>query len=809
MFISKNLFFCSMIRLTRDPVFFLLSGSLFVVTFAHADLIYLKDGYVLEGKVKRDHQLELDPSTKEPVAYPRGLFQVDDGCRRIHFLPSQARIAEREEASKEEKFASSKMIFIPHNRPMPSIWEVLQVEPWDEKWERGFIFNGPTGKVGLKQHLGAITPTWARVDAVNRHRWGCMYLTREFDDKTLRALFDSHPDIMDKESLPQPDRTTRKLRRIDFWLQAGRFTEATNESESLKKLGGDSSKQAGEALATIAKIKAREELERVKRLIHGHQFKTAAKALTSFPENDATEKTAGEFRALRADMDSLAEREREHLELLTWVESGLQANEELKGTIGEIRIYFHADGMDRLESFLGQARSAKKTAGNGGPGEKAPTLAALAVSGWILGNAGADPSPLVAADLARMRRLVINYLSSKDSDRRSSILGQIRQALTKRKFEELCQMLPYLPPVQPESSPPLVPREFIPPVTEPGKPRFALQVPPDYHPGRSWPLMVALHGSGETLKDHADKWSKAAAEHGYILLLPLWELGGPKAGYAYSPKEHDAVLDAIHETRKAYSVDSDKVFLFGYEAGANAAFDIGLSHPDLFAGVMPMSGGSFYFAQAYWRNAQNVPFYVVNGDYAGELNAKNREIFTNWAGRSFPMLWVQYKGRGIEWFSGEVPNIMDWMRTKKRAFPLTALGNSNAGGPLGTEFRTSRPTDNHFYWLRAEELNPASQNTGMRYNPGINPASLSGWVDATTNKAYLKTTGCSQVKFLVCRNTKGESVLRLDKPISIQHQLKTVWNQKKVEPSLETLLEDQRIRGDRTVQVMLEVSFKP
>lgn len=322
-------------------------------------------------------------------------------------------------------------------------------------------------------------------------------------------------------------------------------------------------------------------------------------------------------------------------------------------------------------------------------------------------------------------------------------------------------------------------------------------------------MLVALHGSGESLKDHAQKWSRAAAENGYILLLPLWELGGPKAGYAYSPREHDAVMDSIREAKAAYSVDSDRVFLFGFEAGANAAFDIGLSHPDHFAGVMPMSGGSFYFAQAYWRNAQNVPFYVVNGDYSGELNAKNREIFTNWAGRSFPMLWVQYKGRGIEWFSGEVPNIMDWMRAKKRAFPLGALGNSNAGGPFGTEFRTSRPTDNQFYWLRADELRPSSQNTGMKYNPGVTPATLSCWIDTTNNKAFLKTSGCTQATLRVCRNAKGESVLRLDKPITIQHQLKTVWNQKKAEASLETLLEDQRIRGDRLIQVLLEVPFKP
>jgi len=789
------------------PLIFL--SCLALETICRADLVYLKDGYVLEGKVKRDHQLELDPATKEPVAFPRGLFQVDDGCRRVHFLPGQARIAERDEASKEEKFLSPKVIFIPHNRPMPSIWEVLQVEPWDDKWERGFIFNGPTGKVGLKQHLGAITPTWARVDAINRHRWGCMYLTREFDDLTLRALFDSNPETLDRESAPIADRITRKLRRIDFWLQAGRFSEASKEADSLGKLGGDASRQSGEAATVIKQVKAREELERIKRLIHSHQFKIASKLLASFPEADGTEKVSGEFRALRADMDALSEREREHHELFLWLESALPSGTEMKNAIAEIKEVFHADAMDRLESFLGQARAVRKAVQGPLPPEKGASLAALAMTGWSLGNAGADPSPAVARDIWNLRALLLQYLRSSDPERRSSILGQIRAGMTTRKIDELCQMLPHLPPVNPDKAPPSLPRDVIPPVTEPGKPRFAVQVPPDYHHGRTWPLLVVLHASGESHLDHAAKWSKAAAEQGYILLAPLWELGGPRAGFAYSPREHDAVIDAIAEARKAYNVDSDRVFLFGLEAGGNAAFDIGLSHPDIFAGVMPMSGGAFYFSQAYWRNAQNLPFYVVNGDYAGELNARNREIFTNWAGRSFPMLWVQYKGRGIEWFSGEIPNIFDWMRPKKRNYPMTVLGTSNAGGPLGAEFRTSRPTDNHFYWLKAEELSPTSQNTGMRYNPAINPATVSGWIDSTNNKAYLKSTGCTQMKLLITRNAKGESVLRLDKPVTIQHQLRTIWNQRKAEPSLETLLEDQRSRGDRLTQVLLEVSFKP
>ena len=786
----------------------LLALGIILTSSSRADLIYMKDGFVIEGKVRRDHQLELDPTTKEPVSYPRGLFQVDDGTRRIHFLPSQARIAEREEATREEKFTSSKVIFIPHNRPMPSIWEIVQTDSWDENWDRGFIFKGPTGVVGLKQHMGALTPTWARVDAANRHRWGCMYLTREFSDATLRGLLDSNPESTDKAGLPAADRISRKMRRIDFWLQAGRFAEASRETESLKSLGPDTQKQASEATATIARVRAREDLEKIKLLVNGHQFKQAGKALQTFPEQAAADKVASEYRSIRSDMDALSERERECLELLTWTESGLKAQDELKRPLSELKTEFHPDGMERLEIFLGQARSARKAAGNKEPGERAGELAALAVTGWYVGNAGADKSAIVASELASLRRLMIQYLASKDPNQRASILGQIRQLLTRRKFEDLCLMLPHLPPVQPESNPATTLREVQPPPTEPGAPRYAIQVPPDYHHGRAWPVLVALHASGETLADHAAKWSKAAADNGYILLLPLWEIGGPKAGYAYSPREHDAVLDAIRAVKMTHNVDSDRVFLFGFESGANAAFDIGLSHPDHFAGVMPMSGGGFYFSQAYWRNAQSTPFYVVNGDYSGELNAKNRDIFSNWAGRSFNMLWIQYKGRGIEWFAGEVPNIFDWMRVKKRSFPLNALGNVG-GGPLGTEFRTSRPTDNRFFWLQADELMPSSQNTGMRYNPAVSPATLSGWIDPATNKAYLKTTGCSQVRLLICRNAKGESLLRLDKPVSIQHQLRTIWNQKKVEPSLETLMEDQRLRGDRSVQVMLDATFKP
>lgn len=251
------------------------------------------------------------------------------------------------------------------------------------------------------------------------------------------------------------------------------------------------------------------------------------------------------------------------------------------------------------------------------------------------------------------------------------------------------------------------------------------------------------------------------------------------------------------------------MFLFGLDAGANAAFDIGLSHPDWFAGVIPMSGGAFYFASAYWRNAQQIPFYVCNGDYAGDLNIKNREIFSSWASRSFPMIWTQYKGRGIEWFAGEIPQIFDWMRPKKRQYSLTGLGNTGGLGVLGNDYRSLRPTDDRFYWIGFGEISKASQLTGDKWNPSIQPASLAAWVDKAANKINIRSNNAAEIVVRLVRNGAGESLVRLDRPVSIQHKVSTVWSQKNVQADIATLLEEVASRGEREILVVKEIRFKP
>src|SRR6516225_4717670 len=57
---------------------------------AHADLVYLPDGFTLQGRVRRESTTITDPSGQIiPMAKLNGFYLVDDGARRVVFPGSQ------------------------------------------------------------------------------------------------------------------------------------------------------------------------------------------------------------------------------------------------------------------------------------------------------------------------------------------------------------------------------------------------------------------------------------------------------------------------------------------------------------------------------------------------------------------------------------------------------------------------------------------------------------------------------------------------------------------------------------------------
>jgi predicted esterase len=106
------------------------------------------------------------------------------------------------------------------------------------------------------------------------------------------------------------------------------------------------------------------------------------------------------------------------------------------------------------------------------------------------------------------------------------------------------------------------------------------------------PLIIALHGFGDTSANYPRVWGPVANDFGAILIVP----DGPRPvgngrGWG-NVDETDAVVEAaLDYAREAFEVDWDRVVLTGFSQGGFMAMALGTRHPDLFVGVIPMAGG--------------------------------------------------------------------------------------------------------------------------------------------------------------------------------------------------------------------------
>jgi hypothetical protein len=165
------------------------------------------------------------------------------------------------------------------------------------------------------------------------------------------------------------------------------------------------------------------------------------------------------------------------------------------------------------------------------------------------------------------------------------------------------------------------------------------------------------------------------------------------------------------------------------------------------------------------------------------------------------MMWIQYKGRGMEFYAAEMPMMFDWMRNKRREFPLQQLGGSTTDLAGGKYFVTHRPTDNSFYWLTTDDIQDRYINSAANWNGRLAPANLAAKIDLENNTIFLDSTGVKQITVWLGANSKGEPMVNFGKALTVRWahdgQLTTPLKEQQPPQSLETLLEDLARRGDR------------
>lgn len=779
-------------------------------TTTRADLIFLKDGYVLQGAVRRDVRAEFDPVSRDMIVIPKGFFTIDDGPRRVVFAQSQVRIVEQMPAPTEERVVSHPGKLIVNPRILPPHLEVAEVGKWNfKKWERDYWFRSPDlPRVGVTQAIARLTPYFARVDAVTKFRWSAAYLTREWEPETVIELLRHSPSLTASPKDKPLEVVTKRFRVCDFLAQAGWLDHAEKELDRLLKDFPDQKERVASARGQLDRARARDEWEEIKNWYQAGRHDAVRKRLGGFTTKGASDRVVTDIAEMKAKLAASAELVEETGKAIDAAIKDASTTEGklLATAAGVIKTELHAATVGRLDAFLGQYRDAmRQKARDKKPSMGADQLLSLAVTGWLLGSPSAEARPEAAVNLWKTRLMVLDYLREPEvGPRRKLLEGYLGQVTPRVDLDEIAQMIDHLPPAEAARDTSTTVVEWP---TGPSRrlSSYSVKLPPEYTPNRQYPVLVLLHDGGEKPETVIARFEKHAADHGYILAAPAWSHKNANE-YHYTDREHESVMNAIRDLKRRYQVDSDRVFLFGLGEGGKGAFDIGLAHPDVFAGVMPMAAGPNYYPKRCWRNAQMLPFYVVTGTRGADHHKLLTEQFTVWVQRAYPALWVDYKGRGTEFFAAELPHMFDWMRHQKRAFPLRQLGTDGNGTPFGNEFCTMRGEGNRFYWLEPTHVSPRCVVTPDRWDNFATPAMLTARFEPVANEFTIKGSGVSDLTVWFGRNAAGQYLVDFEKPVSIRVGLRGMWN-RKVTPSLAVMLEDLQKRGDRKRLVVAKVDL--
>jgi predicted esterase len=157
---------------------------------------------------------------------------------------------------------------------------------------------------------------------------------------------------------------------------------------------------------------------------------------------------------------------------------------------------------------------------------------------------------------------------------------------------------------------------------------YMIYLPEGYaqDPGKDWPLMVFLHGSGDR-GDNLLLLAKASPfmmirEQGplpFIIAAPLLKQSNRFASF---PEPY--LEGTLEEFLSEYRVDRSRIYLTGLSLGGEATYRLALHRPDLFAAISPLAGFDPKFAPAALNagysplplpleNLRGIPVWAISG----------------------------------------------------------------------------------------------------------------------------------------------------------------------------------------------------
>jgi pimeloyl-ACP methyl ester carboxylesterase len=755
-----------------------------------AAVLMAKNGMLLEGKAGYLPSIAENPLV---VNVPAGGVEVrqvvllDDGLRRTYLSWLQV----QEDSLRESDPQGFERVRVRQNvasgnRLIGSVSAVLGVGPFDQWGRRTFSILTPRGRVDVVQGITEITPLYTRVEGLSGTpaiRWDCRVATSSIPRETLSQ-------VLRQQGVEQGADARMQVVRLLF--AAERYNDARIELEDAMREFPELA-SLKDLLVELRQLSAKRLIDEIELRQAAGQHGRVQLLLNHFPaEGVGTESLLRVSELLRGYQQNEARLAalRQALQQLVQRLKDPTVRGEAEGVADELAAQLGWNSMDRLADFTRLADD---------PQLLDESKLALLISGWVLGSGAASQNIVEALSVVRVRELVRRYLLSDAEAERAALLEQMGQEEggTPQRVAQILQQLP--PPLVTEPQPDRPPGNYlirVPGLTE-GEPfEYEVQLPDEYDPFRRYPLILTLHAGGRTAADQIDWWAGPyqaeqqsrlgqATRHGYIVVAPRW-LKPNQTRYAYTGQEHAVVLACLRDACRRFAIDTDRVFLTGHSVGGDAAWDLGLAHPDLWAGVIPIVAVADYGPQSpkyvsqYWGNARYVPWYFVTGELDGNKLEMNRRDFDRYLKHSgYDVIIVEYIGRGHEHFYEEIHRLFTWMNLHRRNFY-----------PEEFSCATMRNFDNFFWYLELEGLPSRSLVSPLAWPaPASTRPAMQEFRRTATNTLRIDT-GAERARLWL-----SPDVIDLGGKITM-----TVNGRSRtysVDPDVRTILDDVRTRADR------------
>lgn len=745
--------------------------------------IRLKNGLVIDGR-----PVPIEGLTKAIAAQTAGgiavksILMVDNGKQRF-FVPARA-VADTDEVldrARLERFKLPQKATGARSLAVTSLGGFEATE-FDEFGRRRVTISTNRGPLSVVQGITEIGPNHITVTSLT-HKWEHALSTTSIPPQKLDQL------IRYATKADDPD---DRLAIARFYLQAQMYGRARQELDTIVRDFPELKATAEETISELQQLQAKQLLSELRMRKKAGQHRLAYRAAKAFPTENMSAEVLREVRELIIESEDAIAKGTRVAGLLGDLQAALP-DPQKRSEFGTIRTTISEsldfDTLERLDSFLKLAEDATLK-----PEEKL----ALAVSGWVLGSANATTEFDAAVRLWGARALVLEYQQAEDEKARADLLSQLRR-IEGFNPKNLLQMIPLLPPaVETQGVAPGKPSRIEVPGKNEGETSAAYHVllPDEYSPSRPYPVIVTLTAAGRTAAKQLEWWGLSgdgkpgqAQRHGYIVIAPEWA-DPQQRDYDYSVKTHQAVLLCLRDARKRFHIDSDRVFLSGHGTGGDAAFDVGMSHPDLFAGVIPIAGISDKFCKWYWSNSKGLAWYIVAGELDRDSMARNAREVNRMLIRNYDVVYCEYLGRGFESYYEEIHRIFEWMDQHRRT-PL----------PREIDMQVLRPSDNRFYWLQAGEFPAALLSAAvLSETPGskISPLNLDAKV-TEGNTVYVTSASGAHTVWLL------PGLVDFEKRVTVKQNGRQKFNDF-VQPDLEVILDDFRVRGDRQRVFQVKIS---